>query len=77
MNTHVTTHYILSDKHRMSTIDKHFKTKEDAHNEMLKIQVRQKEKGFTPDNFIVIKVERTTMYDDFGFLHSTVKETKI
>ena len=77
-NKHITTHFKITDPRRNWDISERFNTQEDAHAEMLKMQVRQKEKGFTPDRCIIIKVETEKHIDKNGeFLKSVVTETRV
>ena len=77
MNIHTTTHYILSHPSRSWDSDNKYETRAEAHNDMLKIQVRQKEKGLTPEALIIVKVEQTRVTDEDGaFISSTTTETR-
>jgi hypothetical protein len=78
MNKRVNTYYKLSAPKRQWDMSEQYETQAEAQDDILKIQVRQKEKGFTPDNFIIIKVETETITDAGGyFVKSTVTETRV
>lgn len=78
MTKNVITYYKLSDPKRNWDIPEEFETQQAANDEILKIQVRQKENNFIPDNFIIIKVESETITDaDGNFLKSIVTETRV
>lgn len=78
MHRNITTYYKLSHPSRSWDIDQRFDTQQQAYDEILKIQVRQKEKGFTPDIFIIVKVENETISDADGtFIKSITTETRV
>lgn len=78
MKTNTETYYILSDRNRTSAIDEQFETRENAHDAMLKIQVRQKENGYTPDTFIIVQVTISKTVDDAGvFVSMTQAEKRV
>ena len=78
MTKNISTYYKLSDLKRNWAIDARYETYEQAHSEMLKKQVKQKEQGFTPDNFIIIKVEYETITDtDGSFIKSITTESRV
>lgn len=78
MTKNISTYYKLSDPKRNWDVDARYDTQEQAHQEMLKKQVKQKEQGFTPDNFIIIKVEYETITDaDGSFIKCITTETRV
>ena len=78
MNKTVKTYYKLSHPKMAWDLPERFDTQEDAHQELLKMQVRQKENGYTPDKVVIIRVERETIFDSNGeFVNSIITEKRV